>query len=146
MITSFNPPDFSGYRNRALIVGIAGLVLLMASVFIDLKLFFQAYLVGFTFWPGIAIGSLALLMLQHLTGGGWGLVIRRVLEAATRTLPVLALLFIPVIIGYRSLYPWANADYVHAHHLEDKTRLFLNLKFFVIRAVVYFVIWMALAF
>src|SRR5262245_51797118 len=117
MITSFNPPDFSGYRNRALIVGIAGLVLLMASVFIDLKLFFQAYLVGFTFWTGIAIGSLALLMLQHLTGGGWGLVIRRVLEAATRTLPLAVVLFIPIIIGSHSLYEWTNTEVLDEHQV-----------------------------
>ena len=66
MITSFNPPDFSRYQTRALVVGVGGLVLLLSSVLIDRKLFFQTYLVGFTFWTGIAVGSLALLMLQHM--------------------------------------------------------------------------------
>ena len=66
---------------------------------LDRAQFFHSYLFAFTFWAGIAIGSLALLMLQHLTGGGWGLVIRRVLEASTRTLPLMALLFVPIIAG-----------------------------------------------
>ena len=99
MIQSFNPPNMSDYQKRALIVGIVFLVVLIAGVFFNVRQFFQAYLIGWTFWTGIAVGSLALLMLQHLTGGGWGLVIRRSLEAATRTLPLMAVLFIPVVIG-----------------------------------------------
>ena len=81
------------------------LVVLARSVLSSIaRQFFQSYLVGLTFWTGIAVGSLALLMLQHLTGGGWGLVIRRVLEAATRTLPLMAVLFVPIILGAHSLY------------------------------------------
>src|SRR5262249_5237025 len=96
MITSFNPPNMSRFQSRALIVGVVALVLLLIGGFVGGRQFLQAYIVGFTFWCGISVGSLALLMLQHLTGGGWGLVIRRVLEAATRTLPLVALLFIPI--------------------------------------------------
>ena len=146
MITSFNPPDFSRYQNRALIVGLAGLILLLTSVFIDLKLFFQAYLVGFTFWAGVAVGSLALLMLQHLTGGGWGLVIRRVLEAATRTLPLVVLLFIPIIIGSHSLYEWTHAEVLEQHPVIKFKAPYLNLQFFTVRAVIYFGIWLLLAY
>ena len=146
MITSFNPPDFSRYQNRALIAGIAGLVLLSISLFIDLKLFFQAYLVGFTFWTGIAIGSLALLMLQHLTGGGWGLVIRRVLEAATRTLPLVVLLFIPVIIGSHSLYEWTHPEVLEEHPVVKFKSRYLNLPFFTVRAVVYLGVLLVLAY
>ncbi len=87
MIQSFNPPNMNDYQKRALIVGIVFLVILIAGVFFNARQFFQAYLIGWTFWTGISVGSLALLMLQHLTGGGWGLVIRRSLEAATRVLP-----------------------------------------------------------
>src|SRR6185503_10087766 len=88
MIQSFNPPNMNDYQKRASIVGAVFLVVLVAGVFFNVRQFFQAYLIGWTFWTGIAVGSLALLMLQHLTGGGWGLVIRRSLEAATRTLPL----------------------------------------------------------
>ena len=91
MSTSFNPPNMSAFQKRALIVGIVFLVALLAGALFDKGQVFQAYLIGWTFWTGIAVGSLALLMLQHLTGGGWGFVIRRVLEAATRTLPLMAI-------------------------------------------------------
>ena len=62
--------------------------------------FFQAYLVAYLFWLGVALGSMALLMIQHLSGGAWGVVIRRLLEAAARTLPVMAVLFVPIILGH----------------------------------------------
>src|SRR5258708_7863200 len=79
--------------------------------------FFRAYLLGFMCWLGVALGSMAILMIGHLTGGGWGTVIRRILGAAMRTLPLLALLFIPVILGIRRLYIWAhplaNIQYKH---------------------------------
>ncbi len=79
MIQSFNPPNLSDLQKRSLIVGIVFLAGLLASAFFDRRQFFQSYLIGWTFCTGIGVGSLALLMLQHLTGGGWGLVIRRVL-------------------------------------------------------------------
>jgi len=146
VITSFNPPDFSRYQTRALIVGVGGLVLLLSSVLIERRLFFQTYLVGFTFWTGIAVGSLALLMLQHLTGGGWGLVIRRALEAATRTLPLVVLLFIPIIIGSHSLYEWTDPEVVAAHPAVKFKERYLNLPFFTVRALVYFGVWLLLAY
>ena len=146
MITSFNPPDFSRYQTRALLVGVGGLVVLLSSVLIDRRLFFQTYLVGFTFWTGIAVGSLALLMLQHMTGGGWGLVIRRVLEAASRTLPLSVLLFIPIIIGSHSLYEWTDPEVLETHPVVKFKERFLNLPFFTVRAAIYFGIWLLLAF
>ena len=60
---------------------------------------------------GIALGSMALMMVQHLSGGAWG-VFRRIFEASSRTLPLLAMLFIPVLLGMRTLYPWTHADLV----------------------------------
>jgi len=147
MIQSFNPPNMSDYQRRALIVGIVFLVVLLAGVFFNARQFFQAYLIGWTFWTGIAVGSLALLMLQHLTGGGWGLVIRRVLEAATRTLPLMAVLFIPVVIGAHSIYhEWADHEEAAKHEVVQFKTPYLNVPFFAVRAVVYFAIWIALAF
>jgi hypothetical protein len=147
MITSFNPPDLSRFRRLAAIVGGVGMVLLLiGAVIIDRKQFFQAYIVGFAFWGGIAVGSLALLMLQHLTGGGWGLVIRRVLEASTRTLPLVVLLFIPIIIGASSLYEWTNKEALEEHPVVKGKTPYLNLPFFSVRAVIYLGIWFLLAF
>jgi len=119
---------------------------LLVSAFFDRKQFFQAYIVGFTFWSGIAVGSLALLMLQHLTGGGWGLVIRRILEASTRTLPLVVLLFIPIIIGAHSLYEWTDPAVLEANKVVRGKTPYLNLQFFTIRAAVFFGVWLILAF
>ncbi|MEN3327319.1 MAG: hypothetical protein V7638_2126 [Acidobacteriota bacterium] len=147
MIQSFNPPNMSDFLKRALIAGIVFLVVLAAGAFINAGQFFQAYLIGWTFWTGIAVGSLALLMLQHLTGGGWGLVIRRSLEAAARTLPLMAVLFIPVLIGAHSIYhEWMDHEEVAKHPAVQFKSGYLNLPFFTVRFVIYFGIWIALAF
>jgi len=130
-----------------MIVGIVFLVVLLAGVFFKPRQFFQAYLIGWTFWTGITVGSLALLMLQHLTGGGWGLVIRRSLEAATRTLPLMAVLFIPVLIGAHSIYhEWADHEEAAKHEVVQFKTPYLNLPFFTVRALIYFAIWFTLAF
>ena len=140
------PPFVKRCQGLALVVGALFLIVFAAGAFVDRAQFFHSYLLGFTFWLGIAVGSLALLMLQHLTGGGWGLVIRRVLEAATRTLPLMVLLFVPVVIGAHSLYPWTHSDEMaKSAALLEKTE-YLNLRFFVVRAAIYFAIWLVLTF
>ena len=137
----------SDFQKRALIVGGMFLLALLVGLFLDRKQFFQAYLVGWTFWTGLSIGSLALLMLQHLTGGGWGLVIRRSLEAATRTLPVMALLFVPVIIGAHDVYHhWLDREEVAKHAVVQFKTPYLNLPFFIVRTVIYFGVIFALMF
>ena len=156
MIQSFNPPNMSDFQKRALIIGIVFVLLFVVGLFVspvmgntqfDAKRIFQSYLIGWTFWTGIAIGSLALLMLQHLTGGGWGLVIRRVLEAATRTLPAMAILFLPIILGAHSLYhEWADHEEAAAHPVVQAKTRYLNVPFFTVRAVIYFAVWIALAY
>lgn len=139
------PAELRRLSTRALIVGVVFTVLLIIGAFIDRKQFFQAYLVGFIFWAGITLGSLALLMLQHLTGGTWGLVIRRVLEAATRTLPLIIILFVPIILGIKQLYPWTNAALMNTTPALQQKVKYLNPSFFLIRAAIYFAFWSLLA-
>src|SRR6266568_1243311 len=127
------PAELSRVRSSALIAGVVLSALLIIGAFVDRAQFFHAYLVGFVFWIGITLGSLALLMLQHLTGGAWGVVIRRVLEASTRTLPLILLLFIPVVVGLKQIYPWLKAA------------KYLNPSFFTMRAVIYFALLSILA-
>src|SRR5438128_2868860 len=143
----YSPPiELARVRNGALVVGALLLALLLPGLFINRVQFFHAYLVGFIFWSGITLGSLALLMLQHLTGGAWGLVIRRVLEAATRTLPLLLLLFVPIILGLRQIYSWTSAEEMsQSAALKAKAAHYLNPSFFVTRAAIYFAIWSLLA-
>ncbi|HKP38301.1 MAG TPA: hypothetical protein VJT71_15690 [Pyrinomonadaceae bacterium] len=142
MIAGYAPPaELSSVRTRALIVGVVFTILLIIGAFVDRAQFFHAYLVGFIFWVGLTVGSLALLMLQHLTGGAWGLVIRRVLEAATRTLPLMVLLFVPILLGLKQIYPWTHAEEMNTAALQQKAAKFLNPSFFIIRAALYFAIW-----
>ncbi|HSQ23978.1 MAG TPA: hypothetical protein VLN44_06200, partial [Pyrinomonadaceae bacterium] len=139
------PAELSRVSMRALIVGVIFTVLLVIGAFIDRRQFFHAYLVGFTLWIGITIGSLALLMLQHLTGGAWGLVIRRVLEAATRTLPLMIILFVPIIFGLKLIYPWTDPIVMKATPALQQKAKYLNPSFFLIRAAIYFLFWSLLA-
>ncbi len=144
---SYAPPArIARFQRLALIVGVVFTVLLVVGYFLDHDQFFRSYLFAYSFWGGIAFGSLALLMLQHMTGGGWGFVIRRVLEASTRTLPLVALLFVPIVLGAHSLYSWTHPEHVAQHPALVLKSKYLNLPFFSIRAVVYFAIWLLLAF
>src|SRR2546421_5869951 len=107
------PAALKSVSMRALIVGAVFMVLLVIGAFFGRGQFFHSYLVGFIFWVGITLGSLALLMLQHLTGGAWGLVLRRSLEAATRTLPLMLILFLPILFGLKQIYPWTSASFMN---------------------------------
>jgi len=146
MIRGYTPPaDITRTRNVAFAVGLVFALVLLLGAVLSPGRFFHGYLVGFIFWTGITVGSLALLMLQHLTGGAWGLVIRRVLEASTRTFPLMLLLFIPVAIGLKHIYPWTDAAVMNSTAALQKKASFLNPAFFILRAFVYFAIWSTLA-
>ena len=145
------PPVVKTIAQRSLIVGV---VFGIVAVILALKSpdeFYRAYLLGFMCWLGVALGSMAILMIRHLTGGGWGMVIRRILGAAMRTVPLLAVLFIPVILGIKKLYIWAQpleniTDKHLREHLEDITKTYLTTNGFIVRAIFYFAIWNLLSF
>ena len=136
---------------RSLVIGVFFAAISGVLAFLRPDQFYRAYLLGFMCWLGVALGSMAILMIRHLTGGGWGTVIRRILGAAMRTVPLLAVLFIPVIFGIRHLYIWAqplsNIEDKHLReHLEQITQTYLTVNGFIIRAVFYFAIWNLLSF
>jgi hypothetical protein len=140
------PQNVTRFQQRALLVGAVFTLLLAAGFFVNREQFFHSYLFAFSFWAGVSIGSLALLMLQHMTGGGWGLVIRRVLEAVTRTLPLVLILFVPIVLGAHRIYEWTHADVIAAHPVLQEKSKYLNLPFFTVRAAIYFAIWLLLAY
>ena len=139
---------------RSLVIGVIFAVVAVVIALVcpnGREEFFRAYLLGFMCWLGVALGSMAILMIRHLTGGGWGTVIRRILGAAMRTLPLLAALFVPVILGIHHLYIWAqplsNIEDKHLReHLEQITHTYLTVNGFVIRAIFYFAVWNLLSF
>jgi hypothetical protein len=144
--TTYRPPDsLNGLQRLGMVAALAGLVLTIGGIVLDGQVrFFQAYLVAYTFWIGIALGSMALLMVQHLSGGAWGVVIRRPLEAAVRTLPMMAVLFVPIIVGMHDLYHWTHEEAASDPIISQKAA-YLNTEFFIIRQVIYFAIWIGIS-
>jgi hypothetical protein len=145
------PPIVKKIAQRSLVIGGVFAVISVVLAFVRPDEFYRAYLLGFMCWLGVALGSMAILMIRHLTGGGWGTIIRRILGAAMRTLPLLALLFIPLIFGIRRLYIWAQplANIQDKHlreHLEQITQTYLTVNGFIIRAIFYFAVWNVLSF
>jgi hypothetical protein len=136
-------PALARLQNRALIVGVVGLVAGAFGAFMNLEQFFRSWLIGFLFCLGLALGSLALLMLQHLSGGQWGMISRRIFEASSRTIPFLALLFIPLLFGMKELFLWARPEAVQTDAILQSKAPYLNVQFFIARAVIYFIVWMA---
>jgi hypothetical protein len=132
-------------QRLSLMVGVAGLVLLAIGALFYPRQLFHSYLIGFLMWLGISLGSLAILMMQYLTGGAWGILIRRTLESAARTLPLMAIMFIPLLLGLRSLYVWTHPGGLSGSEALEHKRLYLNIPFFLVRAVGYFAIWITLS-
>jgi hypothetical protein len=133
-------------QRLALITGAVGLVASLIGLWLAPQYFYRAWLVGWVFFVGVSLGCLAISLLHHLTHGDWGLVIRRVLEAATRTLPLLLVLALPLVFGLKSLYEWARPEAVRASPLLQAKAPYLNASFFFARLVLYFLIWGGVAF
>jgi hypothetical protein len=133
------------WQTPALIAGILGLAGTAIGFVIDKETFFRAYLPSWIFWFQIVAGSLGVLMLQYVTGGEWGLLIRRPLGAAARTMWVMLVLFLPIALGLHYLYPWMDAAYVHHHESVRVKAAYLNGQWFYIRTAVYFFLWIAWA-
>ncbi len=138
--------DIDRIGQRALIVGVAFLALCALGWFLYPDQFYRSYLVGFVFWNGVALGCMAIMFLHQLSGGEWGTVIRRILEAGTRMFPVTAVFFLPLLFGIHSLYPWSNAATVAADKALQHKAAYLNVPFFLGRAGLYFLIWLALSY
>ncbi len=136
------PSDVDRIRFFGLVAAGLGAVLCILAWVLAPDYFFRSWLVGFVFWTGLTAGCLALLMLSHLTGGDWGLVVRRVLEAAARTWPVMLIASVGVLAGMDSLYEWTRPgnDPVLLHKVP-----YLNKTFFAIRMAIYFLVWGGLA-
>lgn len=132
---------------KALSAGIVGVVLSLIGAFMDRAQFFQAYLTAFTFLTTISLGGLFFVLIHHVTGAYWGLVLRRVAENLACTLPLMGLFAIPLFFGMHDLFHWTHLDDPHVAHdaiLQWKSP-YLNTPFFVIRTVLYFGIWTYLA-
>ena len=128
------------WQTPSLIVGIVGLAVSAIGLFLDPWRvdFFRSWLTSYLFWFSIAAGCLALLMLQYVTGGEWGLMIRRPLGAAARTMWLMVVLFVPVLLGMKSIYPWMAPDFFHGEHAIAAKKIWLAPGRFALFAAIYF--------
>jgi hypothetical protein len=145
------PPVAKTIEGRSLVVGLIFAAIAIVGAFLRPDEFFRGYLLAFMAWLGVTLGSMVILMIRHLTGGGWGTVIRRILGAAMRCVPLMTILFIPILFGLPRLYIWARpldsiADKHLREHLQDITKSYLSVNGFVVRAAIYFIIWNVLSF
>ena len=147
MNTPYAPPaaDIDVPRSGALIVAGIGLVGCAIGFYMNAEQFYRSWLIAYLLFLGITLGSMALVMIQHLSGGAWG-VFRRILEASSRTLLLLIVLFIPVLVGMTSLYPWTDSMLVQGDPILKQKAPYLNTWFFIARAVLYFAGWWGLSY
>ncbi len=141
------PPIVAVMQRRALLFGAVLAVLSVIGFVIEPRQAFHSYLLAFMFCLGLTLGPMSMLMVWHLTGGDWGVPIRRMFEAAMSTLPMMAAAFIPVVLSaYLHLnYPWANPEEVkHSEHMANQAAKYLNPNLFLVRGILYFMAWGAL--
>jgi len=147
-LTRLNAADFAvpaaidKIRSRSMVVGVGAGVLALIGLVTSPDQFYRAYLLAFMLCLGLSLGSLGLLIIIHLTNGRWGLVIRRILEAATKNFRLMAVLFVPFYFGIPHLYPWFNAaDLAKSEDLRWIHAVYLDRPQYMVRALIYFAIW-----
>jgi hypothetical protein len=142
------PPaaDLAAVGRRALVVGALFALAAGAGLVANPQQFFRSYLVGFSLVLGVAIGSLAISMLHHMSRGAWGLIIRRILEASSRTLPLVALFAVPLLFGLKYVYPWADAARVASDEILHHRAAYMNPAGVVVRLAICLAIWTLFAF
>jgi len=139
-------PELAGLQRRLFVAGGVGAAVSLVGLLVDLRQFLQSYLMAYMLCLGVTLGCLALGMIHQLSGGAWGVVIRRPIGAATRVLPVMTLMFLPIALGMTRLYVWTNADLVAHDEVLQHKHLYLNIPFFLIRAAIYFLVWNGLSY
>lgn len=137
----YAPPEIARFRVLALGIGGIALIIWAVGAYFNTEQALRSWLLGFIFWGGIGIGSLGVLMLQYLTGGAWGVVIRRTVEAGSRTLPVIFLMFIPLAIGVytHNIYEWTHLP--PTDHAIKERGIYLLPWTWIARSLIYFALW-----
>jgi len=148
--SDFTAPEQIG-RWRTLALGVGGILSIAILVYAlivpeQYESALRAWLLGFIFWGGIGIGGLGILILQYLTGGAWGVVVRRVAEACSRTIPVLFVLFLPILFGVSRIYEWTHLAQLGEDEVINHRQPYLSVEWWIIRAVAYFILWGLMAF
>ncbi len=140
------PPVAQTIQQRSLVIGVVAAIASVVGAFVAPESFYSAYLTGFMFWLGLSLGCMAILMLYHLVGGAWGTVIRRILESGMMTLPLMFILFVPILLNLPKLYFWARPDGLSDPKIAEIHQSYLNFNGILLRYILYFVIWIGMAY
>jgi len=139
------PASVNRLQSAGFLVGGVALLAAIFGAYVSPAKFYQSYLFSYLLVLGLTLGSLGLLMLQHLTGGNWGIIVRRPLEAASRNMWLVVLLFVPIVFGMHSLYQaWLDPAHLKAEPLSEFQQRYLTSSGFLTRAACYFVVWSVL--
>ncbi len=137
-------PQIGRWQMSALLVGVVAGLLSLIGAFVSRGQFFHSYLFAWLFWSGLSFGALVVLMMQFLTGGLWGLALRNFALAALATVPLMALLFLPVLLGLRDIYPWTHGLLAETGGYHHKAQ-WLSIPFFTARSLFYFAVLVTVA-
>ncbi len=141
------PPVAETMQTRSMFIGLIGAAASVAGAFLAPQSFYSAYLTAFMLGLSLSLGCMSILMLYHLVGGAWGTVSRRTLEAGMMTLPLMAVLFVPILLNLPRLYEWARPEELAKNaKLADIAHSYLNFNGIMTRAALYFVLWFIMAF
>jgi hypothetical protein len=137
----YAPEDVKRWRTLSLGVGGVCLIIWAIGLYFNSEQGLRSWLLGYVFWSGIGIGCLGVLMLQYLTGGAWGVVSRRTLEAGARTLPIIILMFIPLALGVYGgkVYTWTHLS--PTEHIMEQRGWFMTPASWILRSAFYFAIF-----
>jgi hypothetical protein len=142
-----NLPPYTGGRKQVLgaaVAGVAGLMLTFLGMALSPQKALLAYLIAYVYWLGLAIGAVTLVMANHAAGARWNVSIRRLSETFGATLPLFIVLFIPLLLGARHVWFWVAPHEPVSREVQEllhHKRPYLNLGFFTLRALIYFLVW-----
>jgi hypothetical protein len=142
------PAELRRYQAFALAIGVLGVVLLIVGNLVGHNpgQVYRSFMIGYIFWVGVSVGSLGLLCLQYITGGFWGVASRRILEASSRGLLPMAILFPVIVFGLKNIYLWAQPGIIGVDKIIEKKAAYLNPEGFWMRGIAYFAIWGLIAY
>jgi len=139
-------PRLDRLQRNALVIGVVAMAASFVGLFLDAQHFWQSYLYAYVAISALAIGSLGIFLLHNVAGGNWGVAIRRLIESGLQTLPLFALLIIPIFFAMSTLYKWTDVAYRAEHFAVGHKAAYMNVPWFIGRAVIYFSIWIFLGF